>query len=93
MPPALLPGHAICFGHPPPELRVEADAVLRSFAEHGVGIEVCPTSNLTLGGAPNLSHVKHFLEMGVHLYSGTDDPGFLACTLADERARLEAAAR
>eukprot|EP00708_Paratrimastix_pyriformis_P003880 GAFH01002685.1.p1 GENE.GAFH01002685.1~~GAFH01002685.1.p1 ORF type:complete len:348 (-),score=38.86 GAFH01002685.1:55-1074(-) len=84
-------GHGICFGQVPADLREAADNALRTFAERRVGIEVCPTSNLTLGGAHDLSYVRHFLDMGVDVFAGTDDPGFLNCTLESEADQIREA--
>lgn len=85
-------GHGICLGVAPPGSleRKEADRILRLYAERGVGIEINPTCNLTLGGASDLSYCKRFLDHGVNLYLGTDDPGFLNTTLDQEREILEA---
>ena len=42
-------GHAICLGVIEGDRRVFADSVLREMAGRGIGIEVNPTSNLSLG--------------------------------------------
>eukprot|EP00957_Ditylum_brightwellii_P203952 15336911-Ditylum_brightwellii.AAC.1 len=52
-----------------------------------IGIEVTPSCNLSLGGAHNLEYVKMFLDAGVDVYVGTDDPGFTGSTFVEE-ARL-----
>mmetsp|Transcript_32834 Transcript_32834/g.69068 ORF Transcript_32834/g.69068 Transcript_32834/m.69068 type:complete len:440 (+) Transcript_32834:163-1482(+) len=57
-----------------------------------IGIEVSPTCNITLGGARServlKEYVKEFLDCGVHVFVGTDDPGFLGTSLEKEIAIL-----
>eukprot|EP01116_Phalansterium_solitarium_P002347 TRINITY_DN12305_c0_g1_i1.p1 TRINITY_DN12305_c0_g1~~TRINITY_DN12305_c0_g1_i1.p1 ORF type:complete len:353 (+),score=39.11 TRINITY_DN12305_c0_g1_i1:188-1246(+) len=86
-------GHAICLGVAEGELGERACQILRSMAQRKIGIEVNPTSNITLGGAPNLNYVHRFVQCGVDLYLGTDDPGFLATDLDKERDMLRAVLR
>lgn len=38
------------------------------------------------GGVKSLQHIHHFLDAGVDLYVGTDDPGFLGNRFEDEVA-------
>ena len=61
---------------------------LREMALSNIGIEVSPTCNISLGGAHNgyvlRQYVKEFLNMGVNVFVGTDDPGFLKTTLKKE---------
>ncbi|KAL3786499.1 hypothetical protein HJC23_010665 [Cyclotella cryptica] len=57
-------------------------------AELNIGIEVSPTCNVTLGGASSYQilrkYVKEFLDAGVDVFVGTDDPGFLNTTMEEE---------
>jgi len=61
---------------------------LHKMAELNIGIEVSPTCNVTLGGASSYSilrkYVKLFLDAGVDVFVGTDDPGFLNTTIEEE---------
>jgi hypothetical protein len=62
---------------------------LHQMAALNIAVEVSPTCNITLGGACNTQvlkkYVKIFLEAGVDVLVGTDDPGFLNTTLEKER--------
>ncbi|KAL7483885.1 hypothetical protein ACHAW6_009524 [Cyclotella cf. meneghiniana] len=61
---------------------------LHKMAELNIGIEVSPTCNVTLGGASSYTilrkYVKEFLDAGVDVFVGTDDPGFLNTTMEEE---------
>jgi adenosine deaminase len=52
----------------------------------GAVIEVCPTSNLRIGGIGDPAHhpVHRFLEAGLPVVVASDDPGIFDTTLADE---------
>lgn len=62
-----------------------AMAAVRSF---GAVVEVCPTSNLRIGGLRDPSHhpVQRFHEAGVPVVVASDDPGIFGTTLRDELA-------
>ncbi|KAL9189936.1 hypothetical protein ACHAXT_009611 [Thalassiosira profunda] len=66
---------------------------LHQMASSGIGIEVSPTCNITLGGARNKEilrqYVEEILRAGVDVYVATDDPGFLGTTLEEELAMLK----
>lgn len=70
------------------EVSLRQDYVLASLKEMGTIIETCPTSNLCIGGVPNIeAHpFKKLYKSGVHLAICSDDPGIFASTLADEVA-------
>ena len=61
---------------------------LNQMSKLNIGIEVSPTCNITLGGARSKkvlqSYVDAFLDCGVNVYVGTDDPGFLGTCLEAE---------
>ncbi|HLZ63904.1 MAG TPA: hypothetical protein VKR06_43805 [Ktedonosporobacter sp.] len=62
------------------------DYVLDALSRMGTIIETCPTSNLCIGGVPNIQ-AHPFIKLyksGVHLAICSDDPGIFASTLADE---------
>jgi hypothetical protein len=91
-------GHAVCLGvaideaHSDPALAQRARQCLVKMAHLGIGVEVNPSCNLSLGGATSLSYVKDFLDAGVDVYVGSDDPGFLGTTMEKEREILVASA-
>ncbi|MGE5652879.1 MAG: adenosine deaminase [Bacillota bacterium] len=62
------------------------DYVLDDLARLGTAIETCPTSNLCIGGVPNIeSHpFKKLYASKVKLVVCTDDPGIFGITLSDE---------
>jgi hypothetical protein len=57
---------------------------LSIMAQRNIGIEISPTCNITLGSAfsPDVlrRYVAAFLQEGVHIFLGTDDPAFLNTT-------------
>ncbi len=63
---------------------VEDPALLARVAEAGVALEVCPTSNVSLGVHPDLSSVPlpELLEAGVAVALGADDPLLFGSRLA-----------
>lgn len=77
------------------ENKEQAYLCLEQLAEQNIGIEISPTCNITLGGAMNekilTDYVKEFLKMGVDVFVGTDDPGFLNTTLTKEISILQKA--
>jgi hypothetical protein len=60
----------------------------------GAVVEVCPTSNRRIGDIPDPDHhpVHRFLDRGVPVVVGSDDPGIFGVTLADEIEWVVAAA-
>lgn len=62
------------------------DYVLRDLARLGTVIETCPTSNLCIGGVPDIaSHpFRKLYASDVNLTVCTDDPGIFGITLATE---------
>ena len=77
------------------ESKEQAYLCLEQLAEQSIGIEISPSCNISLGGAMNeqilTDYVKEFLKMGVDVYVGTDDPGFLNTTLKKEISLLHKA--
>jgi len=63
---------------------------LQQMAKLNIGIEVSPTCNISLGGAQSEKvfrrYVNIFLDAGVDIFVGTDDPGFLGTCLEKEVA-------
>jgi hypothetical protein len=68
---------------------------LQQLAEQKIGIEISPTCNISLGGAMSkqilIEYVREFLKMGVDVFVGTDDPGFLNTTMGKEIVILQSA--
>jgi hypothetical protein len=68
------------------EIRARQAFVLDGLVQLGAVIEICPTSNLRIGSVPEAQHhpLHRFLDAGVNLAIGADDPGLFDCTLASE---------
>ncbi len=71
---------------------VDDPALVAELAGRGIPLEVCPTSNLCLGVAPDLaSHpFDRLYRSGVAVTVNSDDPPFFNTTLSDEYRRLAA---
>jgi adenosine deaminase len=69
---------------------VDDPALVAELAHRQIPLEVCPTSNVCLGVAPDLaSHPFHRLyRAGVALTVNSDDPAFFGTTLTGEYLRL-----
>ena len=63
-------------------------SLLARVAEEGVVLEVCPSSNVTLGLVPSLDvhPIRALRDAGVAVTVNSDDPPFFATTLTDELA-------
>src|SRR5262249_17037508 len=61
-------------------------ALLKHLAEHGIPVEVCPTSNIRTRAVPKIaSHpLPRLLEAGVPVTLATDDPGMFHTDLNRE---------
>lgn len=70
------------------EVRARQRFAMSAVRAHGAVIEVCPTSNLRIGGLRDPQHhpVQRFLEEGVPVVVASDDPGIFGTTLRDELA-------
>ena len=68
------------------QVRRRQEFVLGELARLGVVVESCPSSNLRLGSIPRpeLHPVHRFLDSGVDLVIGADDPGIFESPLAAE---------
>ena len=68
----------------------EDPALVRTLAERGIPLEVCPTSNIRTGVYWTLAEhpVLNLFESGVPITINTDDPTFFGVTLAGELAGL-----
>jgi adenosine deaminase len=72
---------------------VEDPAVVELLVEHGVSLDVCPTSNVALGVVPSLAEhpLPALIAAGVPVTLSTDCPLFLDTTTVQEYARASAA--
>ncbi|HEY7431628.1 MAG TPA: adenosine deaminase [Streptosporangiaceae bacterium] len=61
-------------------------ALMAHLAEHGIALEVCPTSNVCTGAVPSLAGhpLPALLAAGVPVTVATDDPGMFHTTLNGE---------
>jgi adenosine deaminase len=71
----------------------ESEAVLGRLAESGVALEVCPTSNVSLGVYATLEEVpvRQLVAAGVDVALGADDPLLFGSRLAGQYNVLRAA--
>lgn len=71
----------------------ESEAVLGRLAESGVALEVCPTSNVSLGVYSTLEEVpiRALTQAGIDVALGSDDPLLFGSRLAGQYAVLRAA--
>ena len=67
---------------------VEDPALVRELADHGIPLDICPTSNVRLGviGSYKAHPVRALWDAGVRVSVNTDDPGFFGCTPTGEYA-------
>jgi len=67
---------------------IEDLALVALLVERGIGLAVCPTSNLLLGVVPSLDEhpLRQLWDAGVVVSVNTDDPGFFGCDLTGEYA-------
>ncbi len=65
---------------------VEDPALLTPLATHGIGCDVCPTSNICIGVYPALAQhpIRQLLAAGVPVTLNTDDPPLFHTTLTEE---------
>lgn len=67
---------------------IEDPALVALLAERGIGLAMCPTSNLLLGVVSSLDEhpLRQLWDAGVIVSVNTDDPGFFGCDLTGEYA-------
>jgi hypothetical protein len=77
------------------EVRARQRVAMAAVREAGAVIEVCPTSNLRIGGLTNPSHhpVPRFLAEGLRVVVASDDPGIFGTRLRDELGWVSSIAR
>jgi len=70
------------------EVRARQEYAMSRLRATGAVVEVCPTSNLRIGGIADARHhpVHRFLEHGVPFVVASDDPGIFDTTTRDELA-------
>lgn len=61
--------------------------------ERNIALEICPSSNVTLGLFKDLQHhpFPEFLKAGIQVSLNSDDPPFMSTTLAQEYERVQEA--
>lgn len=66
------------------------ESLMAELKERDIPIEICPTSNWLTGGISRLEDhpAKTFIEHGVPIVLGTDNPGLHGVDLAEEYARF-----
>ena len=64
----------------------EDPRLLRNLAERNIVLNLCPSSNFRLGivQKPSTYPLRHFLDNGIHVTIGSDDPPFFDTTLTKE---------
>lgn len=69
---------------------VEDPALLAYLAEHNIGCDVCPTSNVCLGVYPSIAAhpIRQLIAAGVPVTVNSDDPPMFNTTLTDELLAL-----
>lgn len=87
------PDEPVCRGYDARRLNEAAgrqDYVLWDLARLGTVIEVCPTSNLCIGGVPGIEYhpFKKLFASKANLAICTDDPGIFGITLSQEVANV-----
>ncbi|HNI70764.1 MAG TPA: adenosine deaminase family protein, partial [Marmoricola sp.] len=72
---------------------VEDPALLAEIANRGITLEVCPTSNVSLGVFSDLNSVPlpQLIDAGVRVALGADDPLLFGTRLAGQYATMRAA--
>lgn len=71
--------------------RAREDARLVDYlAERQIPLNLCPTSNVMLGVSPSIEEhpFREYLDRGIPVNLGTDDPAFFKTTLGEEYARV-----
>ncbi len=70
------------------EVHARQSVAMAAVRRAGAVIEVCPTSNLRIGGLTNPTHhpAPRFLREGLRVVVASDDPGLFGTRLADEVA-------
>ena len=69
---------------------IEDDGLVSRLREGRVPLEVCPTSNICLGLAPDVAHhpFDTMLQAGLELSVNSDDPALFNTTLSEEFRRV-----
>ncbi len=69
---------------------IEDPALVARLAREGIVLELCPSSNVTLGLYPDLAHhpFRRLMEAGVRVTINSDDPPYFHTTLGHEYEAL-----
>ena len=70
---------------------IEDPSVVSYLAEHGIPLEICPTSNVVTKACGSIEEhpVRKLMEAGVPVTVSTDDPAILGITLVNEYDLLQ----
>jgi adenosine deaminase len=68
---------------------IEDLTLVAELRDRGIPLEVCPTSNVAVGGVPSLAEhpLPRLMDEGVTVTINSDDPPMFGTTLSDEFAR------
>ena len=68
---------------------IEDPEVLRRLIDEGIVLEVCPTSNVCLGGFPSLAEhpIQRLIDAGVKVTLNSDDPPMFSTSITEEWIR------
>ena len=85
---ALEVGHSVRIGHGVHCL--EDQSLVAYLREKQIPLEVCPTSNVCLGVAPDIVHhpVHELMQQGLYVTINSDDPALFSTTLNDEYQKV-----
>lgn len=69
---------------------VKDSALMNYLAEHSIGVEACPVSNVRTGVVPLLRQhpIRRFLERGIKVSVNTDDPSMFGTDMNNEFLQL-----
>ncbi|WP_028388905.1 adenosine deaminase [Legionella fairfieldensis] len=72
---------------------IHSAETIQELKARNIALEICPSSNLALGLFKDLkSHpIAHFVEAGIQISLGSDDPPFFRTNLANEYQKVQTA--
>lgn len=74
---------------------IDSPKTIELIIEHNLTLEVCPSSNISLGAYSSLEQhpLPKLMDAGIKLCLNTDDPPFFGTTLGEEYKRVQTAYR
>lgn len=72
---------------------IHSQETINLLKERNIALEICPSSNITLGLFKDMSchPFPQFLEQGLAISLNSDDPPFMGTTLSNEYSKVQAA--